>query len=159
MRAFIEIAEAHRELNALFRRHQEAVVLLEGAVMLRTLREFGAVLDSHMRAEDEVLLPLYEKAGGSVEGGRTEQFAAEHRKIAADLARIDGRVEQLADQTSIAPAEVIDLLDEECRFKHLMDHHERREEKFLFPRLDALLSPHAHAEALAAYFAALSHSR
>ena len=112
-----------------------------------------------MRAEDEVLLPLYERVGGSVEGGRPEQFVAEHRKIANDVQRIGAKVERLAEQGTVEPAEVIELLDEECRFKHLMDHHERREEKFLFPRLDVLLSPEAHAEAWAAYEAALGTSR
>lgn len=159
MPSFNELAEAHRELNACFLRHQEALVLRDGPAALAALREFSAALDTHMRAEDEVLLPLYEQVGGSVEGGRPEQFAAEHRKIAADVQRIVAKLERLAAQANIAPTEVIDLLDEECRFKHLMDHHERREEKFLFPRLDALLSPEAHAEAWAAYTAVLSESQ
>ena len=159
MRKFTELAEAHRELNSLFQKHQEALVLRDAFAARAALSHFRAALENHMRAEDEVLLPLYERAGGSVEGGRPEQFAAEHRKIAADIERIALRVEKLSRQPTVQPSEVIELLDEECRFKHLMDHHERREEKFLFPRLDALLSPEDHDRAWSAYDSALGLSR
>jgi len=159
VRSFTELAEAHRELNALFRRHQEALVLRETPQALAALHEFRAALGAHMRAEDEVLLPLYEQVGGSVEGGRPEQFDAEHRKIAADIERIANTLKILAAQPTIEPAEVIELLDEEYRFKHLMDHHERREEKFLFPRLDALLSPEARAKAWESYTMTLCQSQ
>jgi iron-sulfur cluster repair protein YtfE (RIC family) len=133
--SFLTLLETHRELDELFLRHQEALLALDLWLAGERLDEFERQLRSHIRLEEERLLPLYRRAG-PLAGGAPELFSSEHRKMLALLGTLRERLAGLdADQFDL-PREVLQLLEHETMFKHLVEHHDLRERKILYPALD-----------------------
>ena len=133
---FATIAAEHSEMEHLFDNHQRALLSkdLEGAVA--ALQTFENKLSRHIAIEDEVLLPLYVAKGGEVAGGTLSIFHAEHQKLQEmvfNLVRSTAVLEASCDLLG----SILKLLDQEAQFKGLFSHHVLREEKLLFPRLEA----------------------
>lgn len=91
------------------------------------------LLTSHIRWEDEHLLPLYRRR---VEAppriGQPDLIVAEHRKLEVLLA---------------GPLALADIV----RLKHLLEHHEQREEEAMLPLLEAAATEEELTEALSHY--------
>lgn len=138
--SFLRLVHLHRDLLERFLRHQDALLdrrLDEAAALLESVR-FD--LRRHIREEEEWMLPLYRRAD-SPAGGSPSLFLSEHRKIEEALDRF-GR--ELADLRSNPPnwrRKLLGLLEEQARFKNLLDHHDRREAEFLYPILDRVTNP------------------
>jgi hemerythrin-like domain-containing protein len=137
--SFLSLLEVHRRLDELFLLHQEALLALDPRLALERLREFKGELQVHMRAEEELLLPVYERAG-RIQGGPVEFFTGEHKRMLEFIARFDGKLEKLvADQMNLK-RDIISLFDGEAVFKQLMEHHDAREQNILYPALDRVTS-------------------
>ncbi len=137
--SFFRLREAHEAQEALFHQHQCCLVDRELDQALLLLKQYRAQILRHMRDEEEILLPLYEK-GQILPGGQGNYFVQEHRKLLDFLDRIKDAMEVLALAEGDAWYRALfTVLDLETTFKNIGEHHEAREEKFLFPGLDALV--------------------
>jgi hemerythrin-like domain-containing protein len=135
----------HERLDELFLSHQEA--LLEGnlAEARTILAAYQELLELHMRHEELVLLPRYQRLGTSP-AWPIELYVSQHERM-RELLR--GAVERLAgiDENEAGwRRELIRLLDFERSFKHLAEHHDLAERRGLFPALAIKLAKHEQAK-------------
>ena len=131
-------AECHRELDELFFRHQEAVLLGRFNEARRLLDEFKEPHHLHMRLEDEVLIPKLAELGDRGRW-RASLYSDEHAKIEELLAKTEADLHSLSLTGLSGTAlrrEIISFLDDEKTFKGLCEHHQQREESGILPELD-----------------------
>lgn len=142
---FLGLDHVHEALNDLFCGHQEALILRDFPIAVDLLETFDLLLRIHMRHEEELLLPIYDArcdrkmpAGGC----GTKDFVLEHKRMLELLKDIQVRMRDLATRCRCrtAPRDIIALLDQECTFKHLVQHHNMREHSDLYPGVDDLAS-------------------
>jgi hemerythrin-like domain-containing protein len=133
--SFLSLLEVHKQLDELFYLHQEALLALDVRLALERLDGFERKLRPHMRYEEEVLLPVYERAG-RIEGGPVVFFTGEHKRMLEFLARFREKLEGLLHDPRDLKREVISLFDQQAMFKHLSEHHDQRERNILYPTLD-----------------------
>lgn len=132
----LRLPAEHVAADALFLSHQEALLARDFAAAEARLSEFRAAVAGHIEVEEAEALPRYRALGPAPPGGAADLIVAEHRKIEQFMAKFAARLEAWRDREP-EPREVIALLDAEAQFKHLMDHHDRRERAFLYPALAA----------------------
>lgn len=139
MASFTELLTVHTELTELFLQHQEALLQLDVPLALARLQRYEAALLAHMRVEEEILMPIYERAG-QIPGGPPAFFLGEHRRMREFLARFTTRLQEMPTTTETLPRQIIQLFDEEATFKALCEHHDMRERNLFFPALDRVTS-------------------
>lgn len=139
MRPLSDLLQDHDELDRLFLCHQEALLSKNLVEAAKWLDRFSHLLAVHLAREEDCLLPAFEALALKIPGGGPELFRAEHRKLAKLLDELRKRVEQLAGGPDLDARSVIELLDSEFTFKHLLQHHDSRERKVLYPVLDSHL--------------------
>lgn len=128
----------HHEADELFLKHQEALLERDFAAAAARLAEFTEAVSRHIAVEEAEAIPLYcAHVPTPPPGGHADLILAEHRKIERYLRQF---AEQLAAWQSRPPTprEVLALLDRQTQFKHLMDHHDRRERSFLYAALASI---------------------
>lgn len=133
--SLMELEKIHEGLNWLFYRHQLAVLNQDREEALRLLNEYEKLIQVHMREEEELLIPLYQNRCGTIRGGAPVIFTGEHQKIREFLA-LFYRLATCWMSADGHGQETLDLLDQEYRFKELMEHHDMREQRILLPELD-----------------------
>lgn len=138
--SFLALLDTHAELDEQFLRHQEALLDCDLARASELFQGFAEGLRAHIRVEEEWLLPVYERAP-AVPGGAVDLFRSEHRKILAFLDRFGQDLARLPSGTPRLKRDVIALFDAEAQFKHLVEHHDRREQNILYPALDRMTTP------------------
>lgn len=139
MPSFTEVLAVHEQLTELFLQHQEALLQLDVPLAITRLQRYERELYAHMKVEEELLMPLYQRAG-QIPGGPPEFFLGEHRRMREFLARFHTRLQELATNQSNLPRAIIQLFDEESTFKALSEHHDMRERNLFFPTLDRVTS-------------------
>ncbi len=142
MSSFLSLMDLHQTLAEGFLRHQEALISLDIDRALELLTDYETDLLAHMRYEEARLIPLYQARAGRILGGLPEMFLGEHRKMReflVDFRRELGRIRH--EDTARARRSVIALMDREAMYKHLVEHHDRREQNVLYPQLDRITSP------------------
>lgn len=100
-----------------------------------------------MTVEEEALLPLYGERTEIERGGATEFFYLEHGKMRRMLAHFRAELPKLLGLPDPSRA-LLKLLDQQATYKHLVEHHDTREEKFLYPSLDRVTSEDEREELL-----------
>src|SRR6185503_9449909 len=85
--SFLPILKVHDHLNELFLLHQEALLTLDISLAQERLKEFEDELLAHMRMEEDILLPVYQRAG-RIPGGPVEFFTGEHKRMLEAVDRI-----------------------------------------------------------------------
>ena len=153
--SFAEILKIHERLNELFLLHQESLLRLDFEEAAERLRIYERELRAHMRAEEDLLMPVYERAG-KIAGGPPEFFIGEHRRMLEFLARFDAALDELKEEGGDPARRVIRLFDEEAAFKNLCDHHDRREGAIFFPALDRVTGEAERGELISRCLAANS---
>ena len=108
-----------------------------------------------MRAEEDLLMPVYERAG-KVEGGPPEFFIGEHRRMLEFLSRFTATLDELKEESGDPARRVIRLFDEEAMFKSLCEHHDMRKRNIFFPTLDRMTNEDERRELIGRCFAANS---
>jgi hemerythrin-like domain-containing protein len=153
--SFAELLNVHERLNELFLLHQEALLRLDLELAAERLRIYERELRAHMRVEEDLLMPVYERAG-KIAGGPPEFFIGEHRRMLEFLDRFAGALEELKEESGDPARRVIRLFDEEAMFKSLCDHHDMREGAIFFPALDRVTEEAERRELIGRCFAANS---
>ena len=138
---FSALKVLHERLDELFLLHQESLLDQTGDGgewadrSLALLDRYEAALREHLRLEEELLLPVYRRAG-KIPGGPEEFYTGEHARLLTILARCRGLLLELRRGELERRRGTIRLFDEESVFKSLTQHHHQREENLLFPTLD-----------------------
>lgn len=145
---FRKLLDVHARLNEYFLQHQEALLALDLPLALERLRVYRRELLAHMQPEEEVLLPRY-VMGGVRPGGPPELFLGEHRKMLEFLDRFEARLQRLRSEAGDLRREIISLFDQQAMFKHLVEHHDLREQNILYPALDEMTSEWERRDLLA----------
>ena len=141
--------DAHARLNEFFALHQEALIDLDLPMARRHLDDHALAIGLHIREEEEVLLPVFARRAGRIAGGTTEIFEAEHRHILALVEDLRREVGTIRLDDPALRRRVIALFDREALYKHLLDHHDRRERNVLYPVLDRVTSAEEREQMLA----------
>jgi hemerythrin-like domain-containing protein len=128
----------HEELEALFHRHQEAVLAGRGNEARDLLGDYEKGLCRHVKEEEDILLPLYRERSARIRGGDAEVFSHEHKKICEWLGRLKLRLSRVLDSRS-DPDETLALLDDEAHYKKYLEHHCLREDRILYPELERVV--------------------
>jgi hemerythrin-like domain-containing protein len=152
---FAGLGALHRELEELFLQHQEALISLDLPRAREGLERYLELLRMHMAAEEELLLPELPRAG-RIRGASLELFTGEHQRMRELLARCREGLHALRPEDPGVRRSVLLLLDTQGTYKHLEHHHSLREETFLFPALDQVLSAEERRALLAAFYARIS---
>ena len=135
--SFLSLLHEHERLDDLFLQHQEALLDADIPRASACLQDFAQGLRSHIRLEEEQLLPVYERAG-TIPGGGVALFRGEHKKILEYLDRFVQTVAEMTEGPEPLKRKILQLLDEEVVFKHVMLHHDLRERNILYPVLDSV---------------------
>ncbi len=104
----------------------------------RALGAFRALVESHIRVEEDLLFPLFD-ARLSAAGRPLAVMILEHR-------RIEGEIAEVAD--ALAHGEVTRFRDGHHRLLTMMSTHMDKEERFLYPALDRTLGAKERAALL-----------
>ena len=142
-RSLLELLDVHAELDELFFLHQERLLNFDLAGARTRLESYCGQLRSHIHMEERIVLPAYETLGITARGAGSELVRAEHDKIGWWLDRLPGLLDPLAGRAELTFRDVVPILDRHCTFKHLLEHHDRRERVFLYPSLERELDPAA----------------
>ncbi|MFN7948064.1 MAG: hemerythrin domain-containing protein [Blastocatellia bacterium] len=133
--SFLAMLEIHEQLNELFLQHQEALLQRDVTAAQQRLREYERELHAHMQVEEELLMPVYERAG-RIPGGPVEFFTGEHCRMREFLSRFATTLEEMKGNPADLSRRIIRLFDEEAVYKQLAEHHDARERNIFFPALD-----------------------
>ena len=135
MKSFSDLLGLHQQLDELFLEHQRALLRLDLDRAATLLETYEAELLTHMRDEEELMIPLYRERAIAPVGGTAEIFLGEHDKLRQYLVLFR---EELATMAAAKDVErgVLFLLDSQHLFKRLLVHHDSREKKMLYPLLD-----------------------
>ncbi|HXG53193.1 MAG TPA: hemerythrin domain-containing protein [candidate division Zixibacteria bacterium] len=135
--SFLDLLKVHERIDDLFLSHQEALLCLDLDRAAEILVAYEAELLTHMGDEEEHLLPVYQGRAGKIPGGSVELFVGEHKKMKNFLAEFRQALPNLrGEQDSRLRRSVIALLDRQFMYKHLVEHHDLREQNVLYPVLD-----------------------
>lgn len=137
--SFLDLLEIHEHLNETLLLHQEALLALDLELAFARLKQFESELRAHMRIEEDLLLPVYARAG-RIQGGPVEFYTGEHKRMLEFLQRFTEKLEQLMRNPKNVKRGIIELFDEQAQFKQLMQHHDMREQSILYPTLDRVTS-------------------
>lgn len=133
--SLMELEEIHKGLDWLFHLHQIAVLNQYREEAMRLLDEYEKLVQIHMQEEEEFLIPLYRDRCGPIRGGAPVIFTGEHEKI-REFLNLFYRLGTCWVTSDGPGQETLDLLEQEYRFKELMEHHDMREQRILLPELD-----------------------
>src|SRR5574337_1282842 len=145
--SFVSILEIHTVLKELFLQHQEALLDLDLARAKERLEKFERRLLHHIWEEEELLLPVYERAG-TIPGGLPILFTGEHKRMKELLEDFKQMLASLAKRPDDLKRGVLWLLDRQATFKNLMEHHNQRETNIFYPALDRVTSEAERREIL-----------
>ncbi|HRC84183.1 MAG TPA: hemerythrin domain-containing protein [Thermoanaerobaculia bacterium] len=134
-RALRELTEAlswdHDRLDELWRAAIAARSAGDSALAQRAFERFAHGFKRHLRFEEALLFPEFERlAGSSVEEGLTGELRAEHRALERCLAALARGLSALG----------ADLGPVQSEFQELLAEHHAREERVLLPATDRLLA-------------------
>lgn len=146
--SFVSLLDIHQVLRELFLQHQEALLDADLARAGERLEEFERRLLHHIREEEELLLPIYERAG-VIPGGPPVLFTGEHKRMRELLAGFRLALSSLEQNPTGRKRGILWLLDRQATFKNLMEHHDLRETTILYPALDRVTSEAERREVLA----------
>lgn len=149
MASILDLAKYHEDLAELFFRHQKA--LLDGKVPAAraALQTYRKALARHILDEEELLMPVYKAKARITPGGDVRLFKGDHVNLLKSVDEYDARMAGLDASKPDWPRQLLALLDEETRHKHILDHHDQRERSLFFPALDQALPENERAELLA----------
>ncbi len=138
----------HTAMDEQFYRHQEALLNRNPLAAGEQLSAFERMLNDHIRDEEHVLLPVFERAG-TIPGGPPALFIGEHKRLVEMLRDFRSCVTSLAEGSTPQTRGILWLFDRETTFKNLMAHHHLREANIFYPALDRVTSETERRDLLA----------
>lgn len=152
--SFLSLLQTHEWMDELFLLHQEALLAQDLSLALELLEKLDEGQREHIRVEEEILLPVYARAG-RIPGGAPEFYINEHRKMLAILDHFKETLPRLIQKTpGETRRDVVELFDRGYAFKKLLEHHDQREENILYPVLDRVTGVEEREELLKQCFPA-----
>lgn len=133
------LAWDHDRLDALLDEAAEQVEEGRWADAREPYGVFERGLDRHMRLEEEIVFPLFEARSGIVDGP-TAVLREEHRAIRGALALMRG---------GILDSDAQAFRDGIAFFHTVMPEHDAKEEHFLYPMTDRMLTDRERATLVA----------
>jgi hemerythrin-like domain-containing protein len=133
----MSLLKVHEDLKELFLSHHMALLALDIELAHERLLQFRREIEEHMHVEEELLLPVYNRAG-RIPGGPVEFFTGEHKRLLEFLSRFDEQLTQMKSSSENPAREIIELFDGEAVFKSLLEHHDLREQNIFYPVLDEI---------------------
>jgi iron-sulfur cluster repair protein YtfE (RIC family) len=115
----------HDRLDELFTTFQR-LKRSDFAKAMEAFKEFKVGLQRHIVWEEDLLFPLWEEKTGMSEGGPTFVMRAEHRQIGALIEAIHDKV----------AAQSPDSDQEEQALMNVLNSHNMKEERVLYPSID-----------------------
>lgn len=145
---FQGLLDLHQDFAQALLAHQEALVRGDLADALVRARALEAELVGHIRLENEVLLPVLERGGGWSRIGAPDFYRDEHEKILAGVAELVAETRALDPADPALHRRIALLIGREQRFRSLLEHHDDRERRALYPDLLRLTTPDERADLL-----------
>ena len=145
---FEVLLAAHDDFLEVLLDHQAALVRgdLESARDLIT--GLAEDLDIHVRHEEQRLLPVLEERGGWSRIGEPRYYREEHAKILGTVAELVEATNSLEHDDPAVHREIALLIGREQSFRSLLEHHDDRERRGLFPDLARVTTPEEQARML-----------
>lgn len=119
----------HAECDERFARAEEAAQARDWNELTGKLHAFAGVLRRHINLEEEVLFPAFEQRTG-MSGGPTQMMRAEHEQIRELIAELERAAAAQDTEGYAGFAETLLLM---------MQQHNLKEERILYPMIDAAL--------------------
>lgn len=129
----------HRRLDAIYERFEDAAALSDWDKALADFREFSLGLKRHIKAEEEILFPLFEEKTGMVDAGPTFVMKMEHKEIKELLERIE-------NGAASANASVVN--EARTLLMNILADHNMKEEHILYPESDSFISDDERSEVI-----------
>jgi hemerythrin-like domain-containing protein len=124
----------HARLDGLLERLESQAKALDVAVAA-TAFQFAWSMRRHMWIEDHILFPLYERSAGIPLTEHMRPFHVEHACIAHYTSLLSRSAESFARRETRKDA-LSELLHVHCGLVGVLEEHDRREERSLFPTID-----------------------
>lgn len=153
-----DLLSLHDDLDEMFFAHQSALLHFDFAAALSLLERYETALSTHIRDEEDVLMPIYKERASIIKGGGFQLFLDEHYKMSGFVKLLKEEIAKLVDEPE-PEAKLIWILDRESFYKRLCGHHNKRETDFFFPELDRVTSGAEKAELLRGVTCAFSVSK
>lgn len=133
-----DLHESHRDLRQWLLFHQECLLLGDADKALLAWQAFSRILGMHIDFENRYLLQP-EVEGRQALRWPVNVYRKEHDKLLAMQVDINTRLSQYAGfDGRYRRLALLELLDVELRFVHVLEHHEQREEDDLLTSLAAM---------------------
>lgn len=137
------LQESHKDLTQWFLLHQECLLLRDDESSKKAFNVFSDYLNRHIQFENEVVLVSMQSVEDSLRW-KVHLYKKEHDKIEKLLVKLEEKLSQYYQlQGRRKRLALLEVLDDEQSFKHVMEHHEQREEDDLFLHLDSVLKEDA----------------
>ena len=122
----------HRGLDQILQAHRLALMTDDLPEARSQFARYAKALRAHAKDEEELILPVFAARGGEDLDSPPRLFLGEHDKIREFLAEAEALLAGLEDGDRQA---ALDLLDRQVWFMNLLVHHDIREGKVLYPRV------------------------
>jgi hypothetical protein len=145
---FTTLLTAHEALETVFWQHQELLVLGAPLQALEVLQAYRHLLSVHLEQEEHLLFPIFQREPAHPRWP-VVLYSGQHQKLLKLLDRSLTSLERAARHQSVNRRFVIQLLELETTYKHLLEHHDGAERQGFFPALDAKSTPAERSEVVA----------
>ena len=144
---FTTLLTAHEALETVFWHHQELLVLPAPLQALEVLKVYRHLLSVHLEQEERFLFPIFEREPAHPRWPLV-LYAGQHAKLLKLLDRCLTSLERAVPQQGVTRRFVVQLLELETTYKHLLEHHDGAERQGFFPALDEKSTPTERTEVL-----------
>jgi iron-sulfur cluster repair protein YtfE (RIC family) len=138
---FEPLLEAHEEFQDLLLLHQEALVRGDLTDARDKMEELRESLAEHIWHEEEKILPVLERGGGWSRLGDPRFYREEHAKITSLVASLAQETAALDRHAPDLHRKIALLIGREQSLRTLLEHHDDRERRALYPDLERLTTP------------------
>jgi hemerythrin-like domain-containing protein len=125
------MAGDHHFCDELFAAAEQAVEGGQWQQAAEAHQRFVDSIEQHFQAEEELLFPAFEQAGGMSEGP-TSVMRHEHQQMRALFTQMDSALAAQSSEEYLGASETLLIL---------MQQHNAKEEQILYPMLDQVLAP------------------
>lgn len=134
------LQESHKDLTQWFLLHQECLLLNNDEFANKAFAAFSEYLQHHIEFENNIILTAMQPFEDRLRW-KLHLYKKEHDKIEQLLGKLDSKLTQYYQmQDRRKRLALLAILESEQLLKHVMEHHEQREEDDLFIYFEELLS-------------------
>ena len=136
--------DLHQALELFLVRHRLALMRADVSQAVSTWSDFARRLRNHFRVEDRTVMPVYRAYppdGSWARGAHPDIVDNEHQKIEAKLQAIETGLVALAkeEQNEHQRVRCLYWLDRQKVLQDVLEHHDLRERRFVYPHLAAVV--------------------